>query len=351
MARYSPQAKTMEDAIASYMENVIAIGRSPHTIEQSARVLNNFYDFYVATNIDGMKKDKWNFHDPTFTTIQAYRDHLRDTGLANSSISQYLKKLNAFFEYASDPSIAFFEANPVSKRLRPDMSREDKRPYDLPLTNEQISLLWSAEKPARYGIPVRNWEKSYAIVILLITSKIRNAELLALTPKDLDWEIGEVIVEHGKGNKYRAAPFTEIAQQAIKMYLASGLRPATATDDDPLFGTMRDNEFSTGANTHGFHKGSRQWLSKIVEHHVYLVTGVHNVRSHDLRHLGAYIDLNTGKPIEELQAELGHSSPTTTQIYSGRLTGRRNRGSIKLAMEEQQYQIERNNAILQAKAV
>lgn len=347
MGRYSPQEKTMENAIASYMENIIAIGRSPHTIEQSARVLNNFYEFYVATNIDGSVKDKWNFHDPTFTTIQAYRDHLRDTGLANSSISQYLKKLNAFFEYASDPSIAFFETNPVSKRLKPDMSKADKRPYDLPLTNEQIAMLWSADKP--YGAV--HWEKTYAIVILLLTSKIRNSELLALTPKDLDWEMGEVIVEHGKGNKYRAAPFTEIAQQAVKMYFASGLRPADATDDDPLFGTTRDNERGSHSYTNGYHKGSRQWLSKLVEHHVFLVTGVHGVRSHDLRHLGAYIDLNTGKPIEELQAELGHSSPTTTQIYSGRLTGRRNRGSIKLAMEEQQYQIERNNAILQAKAV
>ena len=57
------------------------------------------------------------------------------------------------------------------------------------------------------------------------------------------------------------------------------------------------------------------------------VTGVDNVRTHDLRHVGARLYLNAGASMEFLQSELGHSSMSTTQIYSGRLQARRGRNS------------------------
>jgi len=47
-----------------------------------------------------------------------------------------------------------------------------------------------------------------------------------------------------------------------------------------------------------------------VESHVRAVTGVPDIRSHDLRHVGARIDLNAGMKQEELQSKLGHTKPT-----------------------------------------
>lgn len=100
---------------------------------------------------------------------------------------------------------------------------------------------------------------------------------------------------------------------ALRHYLASGIRPDDLPDTAPLFDTLRSGEWKAG---------TKQWLSELVERHVRSVTGVPDIRSHDLRHVGSRLDLNSGMPENELQAKLGHASPITTQRYSGRLMDR-----------------------------
>ena len=88
-------------------------------------------------------------------------------------------------------------------------------------------------------------------------------------------------------------------------------------------------------------------ISSLVERHVRTVTGVEGVTSHDLRHVGARLDLNNGMRLEELQAKLGHSSYDTTQIYSGRLTARRGQQKAREVFAERERQAEKNAARLQ----
>ena len=64
------------------------------------------------------------------------------------------------------------------------------------------------------------------------------------------------------------------------------------------------------------------------------MTGVDNVRSHDLRHLGARTDLNGGGSMEYIQAQLGHSSMTTTQIYTDRLRAKRGRNAAREILDK-----------------
>ena len=84
----------------------------------------------------------------------------------------------------------------------------------------------------------------------------------------------------------------------------------------------------------------------MVERHVYAITGVHSVRTHDLRHVGARLDLNNGMTFEELQAKLGHANFGTTQRYSGKLVHRRRRQSARLVYDERARQATRNAEIL-----
>jgi len=79
-----------------------------------------------------------------------------------------------------------------------------------------------------------------------------------------------------------------------------------------------------------------------VERHVRSVTGVPDIRSHDLRHVGSRLDLNSGMPENELQAKLGHASPITTQRYSGRLMDRSGRKSAKKVFAERDLQAKRS---------
>lgn len=329
MPRTSKAERKLAEASHQYLKNVSATSPSPRTATAYASTLTDFMNFFIAGDE--------NYKDPTYTTIAAWRDSLVERGLSPNTVRQYLVRLHMFFDFACDEACGgWYQANPVSKRFFPQVGREQARPYDPILTDRQVMLLWRYDKAP--GCRRDTWPRNYAIVIMLLTTELRNAELLSLTPADLDWESGELIVERGKGNKFRRVEFPEIAQSAVRLYLASGLRPKDLPDTAPLFGTTSPKEFGARVRDSQWTRGSSQWLSGIVLRHVKAVTGVDNVRSHDLRHVGARLDLNSGMSQAELQSKLGHANPNTTQIYSGRLLSRAGRKSAVLVREEQDKQ-------------
>lgn len=338
-------ADNYDNAMNFFLREKKDKGRSACTMRNLESALTRFRDFYVKAHAG-----ESDVKDPGYLDIQAWRENLESIGTANSSIKTYLVVLHGFFDSMSDEAlgdIRFFTRNPVSYRLFPD-DKESKKPYDIILTDEQVVKLWKNEPVTGKGLKPQKWPRNYAIVIMLLTTELRNAELLDLKLSDLDFEYDEIQVWRGKGNKYRCIDFPEIAQTAVKLYLKSGMRPAGLSDDDYLFGT--DSEKGVRASRRGldWHKGSDRWLRELVCRHVKMVTGVDNVRTHDLRHVGARLDLHNGMRMEELQAKLGHSQITTTQIYSGKLGANRKRTSAKAVYEIRDKQTLVNRAMLMA---
>ena len=324
-----------EQAMNDYISNLQAIGTSEKTTTNYKKRLSAFLEFWKTTSPEC---------DPSVADVRAWRDHLLNAGLKASSVKQYLCELSYFFSALSDGALdgeRVYNSNPVSHRLYPKV---EKRPYDRLMSDEDVAKLWKNEVQSKRRGDL--WARNYAIVVLLLTSEIRNAELLNLTLNDIDLNYGEITIERGKGGKFRVVDIPEIAVTAIQLYLASGIRPNDATENDVLFGTCADEN---GHNTASWHRGSSQWLSSIVERHVKAVTGVPNIRTHDLRHLGARLDLNAGLRAEALQSKLGHSSITTTQIYSDRLMQRRGRESAQAVYAERDKQTEINNIKLRLK--
>ena len=265
-----------------------------------------------------------------------------ETGKKASTLRQYMKILQIFFSWASDPArgdARYYEINPVTKLLIPDTRKQDKRPYEQLLTDEQVKMLYKDTTPHTPGIKPQNWPRNYAIVILALTTELRNSEILDLKLSDINWQRKELTVQHGKGDKFRIVDLPELAQSALHLYLLSGIRPASLSDDDYLFGTTGDPVRDNGVV---WKRGTRQWLTSLIERHVKAVTGVENIRSHDLRHVGARIDLNHGTSISELQSKLGHESPNTTQVYSGKLLPRRFRESAAGVFRAQEIQAAKN---------
>ena len=304
-----------------YLTDLKYKGVSDNTRENYRKRLGLFTTFWTSRH-NGEPTDL-----PIFDDFEAWRNSLIDNGLKNSTVAQYLKELRYFYDYCTDCELEearLFEKNPVAKRIIPKV--EHDKPYDILLSDEKVSLLWDSERP-RY-INGANWIRNYAIVVTLLSTKIRNKELLDLTLADLDFTNEEILIRQGKGNKTRYVDFPVIAQTAIQMYLKANIRPKNISDDAPLFGTTAEHCMGARTNAEEWHKGTTQWLSSLVERHVEKITGVPDIRTHDLRHIGSRLDLN-GRHIsmEELQSELGHSSVNTTQIYSGRLMTRHNRAS------------------------
>lgn len=313
--------KNFEQAVQVYLTEQTAIGLSEKTLQNYSKRLRRFKDFWIATDPKA---------NPTPEDIRAYRDILLAEGLSKSTVKQYLVELKGFFEFTSDVEFGFFEKNPVSKRMYPKITNADDKIYDKILDAEDLKKLWKNECPK--GISKKTWARDYAITTLLLDSKMRNGEVLNMKLSDIDFEYKEIVIPRGKGGKKRWVSVSDITITAIQLYLKCGIRPDYCTDDDVVFGTTAAHLFGKGRREIEWHKGTQQWLSQLVERHVALVTGKHGFMSHSLRHNGAILDLNTGTRLERLQAELGHSSVTTTEIYSGRLQSvRRTRDYYEVA--------------------
>ena len=265
-----------------------------------------------------------------YCDITAYADHLAENGLKPSTIKQYLVELTQFFNFATKPYISDdlrYDHNPVSRDFYPKVQQS---PVGEILPDNAVSALWDYE--CRYDGPKSMFPRNYAIVVLILATGLRNKEVLGLSLADVNWEYGEILVRNGKGGKYRIVDAPDIALSAISLYLQADIRPHGLSDDAPLFGTYAEHEFGASRYGEQFHTGSAQWLSDLIERHVYQQTGFHGCRSHDLRHLFARISLNATGNLAELQGLMGHSSPLTTERYSQRIQNHRARESKKAVL-------------------
>lgn len=139
-------------------------------------------------------------------------------------------------------------------------------------------------------------KKSKLILALLYSSGIRVSELVNLKPGDLDFEekIGKVRL--GKGSKDRMFIISEELSKDIKQYLRK--------KKDYIYIFSKDKPLTT-RNIQKIVKNTRQkaGISK-------------KVTPHTLRHSFATHLLEEGTDIRLIQSLLGHSSLSTTQIYT-----------------------------------
>ncbi len=322
-------------AVEEYLRRAALKNLSQQTVKNYRKALEKFGAYLKA----------WSGEQDLYEIVESWRDDMLCGGAKESTVRQYLITLKIFFEKAvkrSFPAALRFSENPVDEDMFPKVV---KRPYDEILTDDQVISLYGNTPLPHFP----HWARNYAMLMLCLNEKIRNAELLDLKLSDLDFAHHELTVENGKGRKFRVVDMTELTEQAIHQYLNSGLRPSYLSDDDFLFGTTAAHEQGCVTSRSGaekWHRGTTNWLSNVIERTVFAVTGVHDVRSHDLRHIGARVCLNAGQSMEELQGQLGHASITTTQIYSNKLLQRRRRESAKAvlaARDEAAEQLKKQN--------
>lgn len=319
---------TLTNAIDEFIANHEAIGTTEHTVRAYRSHMERFRDFLIADGLDAEM--------PNRAAVRAWRDDLVASGLKPTTIKRYLGDVGIFFKWlcGEDMDVGV-GANPVNAHDMPRTKADERRPYSKKLTPDQVAALFRNDPPENYS--ALYWPRNYALVTLLLTSGLRNNEVASLTLSDVDFEHREITVRHGKGDKMRFVDLAPVAESALKLYLASGFRPERISHDAPLFGTNYGGKWSALTT---------RAILNLVNEHVCKVTGVSDMRCHDLRHICARDDLNSGMSIEELSSKLGHSLITTTQRYSGRLECRRERSEISVIAAEQRVWAERNNHML-----
>ncbi|HKD94510.1 MAG TPA: tyrosine-type recombinase/integrase [Gaiellaceae bacterium] len=201
----------------------------------------------------------------------------RGRKLAPTTISRKLAAVRAFLRHALGP-----ERVPDA-RLGP---RRARRLPDAPAADEIERMLEALEGDG--PVPLRN----RALVELVYSAGLRSAEAVGLDLGDVDFEQELVHVRRAKGGKERVVPLGEEAAVWLGRYLREA-RPTLAKGaNDALFLSARGRRLDTST------------LRRIVPH------------PHSLRHAFATHLLEGGADLRTIQELLGHSSLSTTQVYS-----------------------------------
>jgi site-specific recombinase XerD len=316
------------------------------TLRNYESVTDNLKDFLKRRVEQGIIVKEY----VSFDDIEAWTYEMTESGSKPSTVKQKLVTIGQFFSFATKPYIPEdlrYEQSPVSPDFYPKVVAEQIPEI---MTDEEIIRLW--EYSRNYRSSEAGFARNYALVILMLTTGLRNKEVLDLRLSDVDFSENEIYVHNGKGRKDRIVDMPDICAAALENYLNSGVRPSYLPDDDYLFGTTAEHKFGNaqaGANSERWHRGTTAWLSQLVETHVKNQTGRDGVRSHDLRHLFARVTLNATGNLAELQGAMGHTSPVVTERYSGRLMQRRKRDSARAVLAARDKAAEHLRSINQAR--
>jgi site-specific recombinase XerD len=197
--------------------------------------------------------------------------------LAPASISRKLAAVRAFLKHALGVGRV------PEARLAP---RRARRLPDAPKLRDVDAQLESLE--GNTPLALRN----RALIELVYSAGLRSAEAVGLDLGDVDFEQELVHVRSGKGAKDRVVPLGEEAAHWVARYLRDA-RPSLARGaNDALFLSARGRRLDTST------------LRRLVPH------------PHRLRHAFATHLLEGGADLRTIQELLGHSSLSTTQMYS-----------------------------------
>src|SRR5881398_1736920 len=201
----------------------------------------------------------------------------RGRKLAPATISRKLAAVRAFLRHALGP-----ERVPDA-RLGP---RRARRLPDAPTAADVERTLEALEGEG--PIALRN----RALVELVYSAGLRSAEAVGLDLGDVDFEQELLRIRRGKGGKERVVPLGEEAALWLARYLREARPSLAAGADDAFFLSARGRRLDTST------------LRRIVPH------------PHRLRHAFATHLLEGGADLRTIQELLGHSSLSTTQVYS-----------------------------------
>ena len=276
---YATSVERLEAASAAWLRDLKAHGASPNTLKGYSLTTEDFICFFADEEDAGA---------PSYAEIFLWRQTFDRRGLTPRTQQQYLIRLRAFFNWAVEHG--WYATNPVLDRLIPSVSDLPPAEY-VAFHDWQLQRLYTFNRPQ--NAKAATYPRNYAIAILLLTTDLRNGELLHLTPADLHWADNVITTWDGHTGEVRRVAFSDLAQSAVQLYLASGLRPKDLPDTAPLFGnTAPKGSFGprTGDKSHEWQHGSRQWLSTLVEAHVRAVAFVPGVRCEELRHAAAHTE-------------------------------------------------------------
>ena len=270
--------------IISYIDTFLTVrGLSENTKKSYKEDLFLLKTFISSLNIDIYSLDKYH--------AELFIKHLMDEGLSKRSINRVLSSCRGFYKNAY--RLKKIPVNPFSG------IKNSNENYKLPvfLTKPEVDSFISKNNKSDSFTDIRN----LSILTLLYSTGGRREEIQSIDVKDIDFLNSEILVK-GKGNKERLLFITHDAETYLKKYINE--RNKIVVHSDALFINKRGYRLSLSSFNNIFN--SFEKVSGIQKH----------VTPHTIRHSFATQLMDNGMDIRSLQELLGHSSISTTGIYT-----------------------------------
>ncbi len=288
----------LADAIQDFLEHCeIEKNQSKRTLISYQHYLERFLEFTDEINISKINQP----------LIKKYRLHLNrlefkpHKNLSIKTQNYHIIALRAFLKFCSKKDWETLAPEKI------DLAKIPEREVEF-LTREELERLFRTVDNGKItGL------RNRAILEMLYSTGLRISELTALDKQHVDLERGEFAIR-GKGQKIRIVFLSERTKGWLKEYI-------TARDDNysPLFLNHRRsrNKQEGDLDLTGEHRRLTDYTIQEIVRTTAIKAGItKHVTPHTIRHTFATELLLNGADIRSVQELLGHSSITTTQIYT-----------------------------------
>lgn len=243
-------------------------------------------------------KDQGNYKgldDISNIEIDSYLEYMDDKDYSIDTVQRRISSLRSLYKY--------LQRNNYIKNDPFDLVQLKRKGRKLPrfFYQKEINILFQSVK----GEDVLT-QRNSVILELLYGTGMRVSELANLTLKQIDMSMNVILV-HGKGNKDRYVPFGEFAKKALDKYLHDGRVQLVDKSKEKSDYLLINNK---GA------KITPRGIEYVLDQLIKKTSLTADIHPHMLRHTFATHMLDNGADMRTVQELLGHSSLSTTQIYT-----------------------------------
>ena len=287
----------LELLVARFLERMRVEGFSPRTVGSYRSHLGFFLTYLDReTDIEEITAVTPEVLHGYQTWLYGYTND-EGRGLAIATQAARLSVVRAFFRWLVKTDVLLYD--PAGSLELP--KRKGILPRSVLTKKEVTRLLAAADTTTPLGLRDR------AMLEVLYSTGIRNAELRAVQLYDLDLERGLLRINEGKNAKDRVVPLGEVACTWLREYLDEA-RPKLLAQD----GTAEQTVFVSKSGRPLLPLGVIDRIRRLAK-----AAGIERpVTPHSMRHTFATHMLRGRADIRHIQAMLGHASVATTQIYT-----------------------------------
>jgi len=277
-----PKAITQRDLVKEFLTYIqVEKGLARNTLESYRRDLNRLEQW--------ASKTKRPVSDLTRADLRKWIAQLSREGLAPSSVARAVSAARGFFRF-------LMLDGHIKQHPAEDLDTPQKFSY-LPkfLTEEEIDRLFATP-----DISTSNGIRDRAMLELMYAAGLRVSEMVSLKQTDVDLHTG-IVSCHGKGSKERRVPLGKSAIHWLQQY--AGIKAAYGKSPYANLFLSRGKPLT------------RHFAWATIKLYAESIS-ISNVSPHTLRHSFATHLLQHGADSRSVQALLGHSDISTTQIYT-----------------------------------